>query len=414
LVARRGTTNWKVGGYGIFPFFCPKISHMLRSSRLLLAAILCFPLAAFAQIEYPEDAFRDLRRGLDGTWFMPTDRGDRLEIWEVTNDSTLTGRAIRIKPENGDTVLLERLTLELRDTNVIYTAIVRGQNNNAPVAFNLTEIDEQGFYVFSNPKHDDPQKIKYLLLGNREMQVTTEGKRNGRTVTNEYVFEREFTPGAVEFRIKAGANFQNIRSTGNFPTDPPDFAKPAFDWQPGWELGTQIRFKGRGGFITINTEVGLVGRRAQAKSAFTVVDDTTFTEYKRDLTYNTAWLVVSVVPEISFRRDGRLSLMAGPYYGRLVSARGKGIDLPGNENKLFKANNDFKKNDFGLVAGFQYKLNFGKKDLGGVLGLRANFGLANLDNLYSRYCSDGNSALCNGAIGFQGATLYYSIDILKF
>jgi hypothetical protein len=31
-----------------------------------------------AQIDYPEDLFRELRRGLDGTWFMPTDRGDRL------------------------------------------------------------------------------------------------------------------------------------------------------------------------------------------------------------------------------------------------------------------------------------------------------------------------------------------------
>lgn len=385
---------------------------MLRFSRLLLAAMLLTPLAAFAQIDYPEDAFRDLRRGLEGTWFMPTDRGDRLEIWEVADDSTVVGRAIRIKPENGDTVLLEKLRLEIHDTTVTYIAIARGQNNNAPVSYKLTDIDDQGFYVFTNPAHDDPQIIKYLLLGNREMQVLTEGKRNGRTVTNEYVFEREFTPGAVEFRLKVGINVQNIRGTGNLLSDPPD-SKPAFDWQPGWELGTQIRFKGRGGFITINAEIGLVGRRAHAKSAFTVLTDTSETPYKRDLTYNTAWLVVGVVPEISFGREARLSLMAGPYYGRLVSARGKGVDLPGNENKLFKANNDFKKNDFGLVAGFQYKLNFGKKDLGGILGLRANFGLANLDNLYSRYCSDGNSALCNGAIGFQGATLYYSVDLLK-
>lgn len=387
---------------------------MLRSFRLLLAGLILTPLAAFAQIDYPKDAFRDLRRGLEGTWFMPTDRGDRLEIWDIADDSTLVGRAIRIKPENGDTVLLEKLRLELRDTTVTYIAIARGQNNNAPVPFKLTDIDDQGFYIFTNPEHDDPQKIKYLLLSNREMQVFTEGRRNGRTVTQEYVFEREFTPGAVEFRLKAGFNAQTIRSTGNFPTDPPDYAKPAFDWKPGWELGTQVRFKGRGGFITVNVEVGLAGRFAHAKSAFSVLDDTVFTEYKRDLTYNTTWLGVGVYPEISFRRDGRFSLMAGPYYARLVSARGKGVDLPGNENKLFKANNDFKKNDFGLQAGFQYKLNFGKKDLGGILGLRVNLGLANLDNLYSRYCSDGNSALCNGSIAFQGATLYYSVDLLKF
>jgi hypothetical protein len=308
---------------------------------------------------------------------------------------------------------LERLRLELRDTTVTYTAIARGQNNNAPVPFKLTEIDEQGFYIFSNPTHDDPKKIKYLLLGNREMQVFTEGLRNGRTVTNEFVFEREFTPGAIEFRIKGGVNANTIRSTGNFPpSDLPDNAPPGFGWKPGWELGTQVRFKGRGGFITVNVELGLAGKFAHAKSAFTVVD-TGFVQYERDLTYNTSWLIIGVYPEISFRRDGRFSLMAGPYYGRLIGARSKGLELPGNENKLFKANNDFKKNDFGLQAGFQYRLNFGKKDLGGILGLRANLGLANLDNLYNRFCSDGNSALCNGSVAFQGATLYYSVDLLK-
>lgn len=386
---------------------------MLRTVRFLLLALIVLPAGLSAQIEYPEDAFRDLRRGLEGTWFMPTDRGDRLEIWQEQDDSTLVGRSVRIKPENGDTVLLERLRLELRDTSVTYIAIARGQNDNKPVAFVLTEIDEQGFYVFSNPQHDDPQKIKYLLLGNREIQVVTEGRRNGRTVTQEFVFEREFTPGAVEFRLKAGINAQTIRATGNFPTDPPDFARPAFDWRPGWEIGTQVRFKGRGGYITVNAEVGVVGKAATCKSTFTVVEDTSIITYQRDLTYNTAWLVIGVYPEISFRRDGRFSMMAGPYYGRLMFGGGKGTALPRDNDPSNKVNNDFRKNDFGLQAGFQYKLNFGKKDIGGILGLRANLGLANLDNLYKRYCSDGNTVFCNGAIAFQGISLYYSMDLLK-
>ena len=385
---------------------------MLRTVRILFLAFLFSPCLLLAQIEYPEDAFRELRRGLDGTWFMPTDRGDRLEIWGELDDSTLVGRSVRIKPENGDTVLLERLRLELRDTTVTYIAVARGQNDNKPVAFVLTEIDEQGFYVFSNPKHDDPQKIKYLLLGNREIQVVTEGQRNGRTVTQEFVFEREFTPGAVEFRIKGGINAQTIRATGNFPTDPPDNAKPAFGWKPGWEIGTQVRFKGRGGFITVNTELSIVGKSASVNSLFTVVDDS-ITEYRRDLTYQTAWLMVGVYPEISFRRDGRFSIMAGPYYGRLMFAGGKGTATPGGNNPDNKINNDFRKNDVGLQAGIQYRLNFGKKDLGGLIGLRANLGLSNLDNLYKRYCSDGNSAFCNGAIAFQGVSLYYSMDLLK-
>lgn len=384
---------------------------MLRTIPSVLAALFLVPFAAFAQIDYPKDAFRDLRRGLEGTWFMPTDRGDKLEIWEITDDSTLAGKSIRIKPENGDTVILERLRLELRDTTVTFFTISRGQNNTT-IPYKLTEIDDQGFYVFTSPTNEDPQKVKYLLLGNREVQEVREGRRNGRTVTDEFVFEREFNPGAIEFRVKGGINAQNLRGTGNFNLDFPG-GSPEFGWKPGWELGTQVRFKGRGGFITVNVEVGLAGRLAHAKSAMTVIDDTTITYYKRDLTYNTVWLGVGLYPEISFSRDGRFSLMAGPYYARLVSARGKGLEAPANENKLFKANNDFKKNDFGLQAGFQYRLNFGKKDLGGILGLRVNLGLSNIDNLYKRYCDVGNSSLCNAAVGFQGATLYYSVDLLK-
>ncbi len=364
-----------------------------------------------AQIDYPEDAFRELRRGLEGTWFMPTDRGDRLEIWWQEDDQTLAGKNIRIKPENGDTVLLERLRIEWRDTTITYIAIARNQNSNKPVAFRLTEIDEEGFFVFSNPEHDDPQTIRYLLLGNREMQVETIGKRNGREVKQEFVFEREFTPGAVEFRVRGGINASNLRRSGSLiPLDTP----PKFGWKPGWEFGMQARFKGRGGFISMNAEISVMGRRASAQSAFSVDVDTMpyFVDYKRDLTYNSIWLMASIMPELTFRRDGRLSIMAGPYYARLVGLTGNGLQEPAEQDKLFKVNNDFKKNDFGLNLGFQYKLNFGKKDLGGILGVRATYGLSNIDNLYSRDCND-NPTLCNGQVSFMGASLYYSVNLLK-
>ncbi|MFN0034712.1 MAG: DUF6265 family protein [Saprospiraceae bacterium] len=387
--------------------------------RRILPLFAFFFLSTFlsAQIDDPEAAFRELRRGLEGTWFMPTERGDRLEIWWVEDKQTLAGKGVRIKPENGDTVLLERLRIELRDTTITYTAIARGQNDNKPVPFRLTEIDEEGFFVFSNPEHDDPQKIRYLLLSNREMQVETIGKRNGREVKQEFVFEREFEKEAVAFQLRGGLNAHSLRGTGNFNLDQPSAtgATPGFGWKAGWELGMQARFKGRGGFITINAELGVVGRRASTQSAFTANVDTMpyVFNYKRDLTYNSIWIVASVMPEITFRRDGRLSLMAGPYYGRMVGLRGKGLQEPKEENKLFKVNNDFKKNDFGIQAGFQYKLNFGKKDIGGILGLRATYGLSNLDNLYSRFCGEGGSALCNGQISFLGASLYYSVNLLK-
>jgi hypothetical protein len=94
----------------------------------------------------------------------------------------------------------------------------------------------------------------------------------------------------------------------------------------------------------------------------------------------------------------------------LLTSGGKGIQKP-EENKLYKANNDFKKTEIGLIAGMQYKVNFKNKDVDGVIGLRANLGLSDIDNLYTRY-SD-NAALSNGRISFFGASLYYSMNLLK-
>lgn len=365
------------------------------------------PNALFAQIEDPEGIFRELR-ALEGTWFMPTDRGDRLESWRVQDDSTLIGRGMRIKPENGDTVTLENLRLELRDTTITYIAIARGQNQNRPISFKLTQADYDG-YVFENPAHDDPQKIRYLLLGNRELQVFTEGKRNNRTVTQEFVFEREFTPGSIEFRVRGGINAHSLRGSGTL-IPLVGATEPEFGWRPGWELGTQVVFRGRGGFVSINCEVGLTGKYSSAKSQFDIFDDS-LVVYKRDGTYSTLWLTLAVAPEITFKRDGRLSLLVGPYLGVLLRSNMNGTVEPAGDNKLFEANNDFKKTDFGVLAGLQYKLNFGKKDIGGKLGLRANIGFSDLDNLYVR--STEGTQQSNGSVSLRGASLYYSFNLLK-
>lgn len=382
----------------------------MRQFRIIACLFLGFlPVFASAQV-FAEDIkpiWRELR-ALNGTWFMPTDRGDRLDIWSIANDSTLAGKTVRIKPETGDTVTLELHRMEKRDTSIYLVTIARGQNKTEPVRFLLTIADYDG-YTFENRENDDPYKIKYRLLGNRELQLVTEGQKGSRPVTNEDVFEREFSPSTMEFRLRGGINAHNLRGTGFLPKD--DFGNaPKFNWKPGWEIGTGLTFKGRGGFISVNVELNLVGRFAQAVSAFTVIKDTSITEYQRNLTYNTTWINLAFVPEITLRREGRFSFLAGPYVGRLIGSRGRGIQKP-EENKLFKANKDFKKTEIGLIAGMQLKVNFGKKDIGGIIGLRANLGLNDIDNLYRRY-SD-NAALSNGRISFYGAALYYSMNLLK-
>ncbi|MBL7776598.1 MAG: outer membrane beta-barrel protein, partial [Saprospiraceae bacterium] len=382
---------------------------VLQKYGIGLFLLLLLPLGTEAQIEDADIIFRELT-ALKGVWFMPQDRGDRLQIWARDNDSTLSGRELRIKEETGDTVLLETMRIELRGQVITFHQTIRGQNNNEPIPFELTLADFDG-YLFENPEQVNPKKIRYRMLGNREIQVWTEGQRGSRTVTSESVFEREFTPARTAFHIRAGANYFTQRATGNFPSsaDPNIPKNPITEPRVGWEVGTQFRFEGRGGFITLNLEAGLAGKFTYAKSAFTVFTDSVI-DYVRDANYRQTWLILAAVPEINLKRDGRFTILAGPYYGRLLFNKISGVEQPSSGNKLFDANNDFKKNDLGIIAGFQYKWNFWKKDLGGTFGLRANLGLADLDALYNRDCDD--PAFCNGRIGLQGISLYYSFNLL--
>lgn len=378
---------------------------------LFLLFLGLLPNCLSAQIEDARGIFRELKR-LEGVWFMPTDRGDRLEMWSVANDSTLIGRHVRIRIETGDTVTLENMRLELRLDSISYIAIVRGQNDNKPVVFGLTTADMEG-YLFENPQHDDPKKIRYLLLGNRELQVNTEGLRGSRTVTQEFVFEREFNPSAVQFRIRAGMNVFTLKSTGTFI----DNVKPAIAPRPGWELGTTFAFKGRGGYITLNVDLGLIGKDAHVKSDFwnpyekTATGADTAIYYIRDVNYRSAWLALAVYPELTFRRDGGFSAFAGPYVSRLILTRTSGTEEPKVSESGYAANNDFKKTDIGLLFGLQQKLNIGKKDMDGKIGLRASMGLANVDNLYTR--NSNLPTFHNGSLAFNGISLYYSVNLMK-
>jgi Domain of unknown function (DUF6265) len=349
--------------------------------------------------------FRDLTR-LEGVWFMPTDRGDRLEFWNWENDSTLIGRGCRIKPETGDTATLENLRLELRGNDIIYYAKVRGQNEGKFVPFTLTEADNDT-YLFENPKHDDPKKIKYFLLEGRELQVNTEGMRNGRPTKQEFVFEREFNPASLEFRLRAGINANQLYRINDIGVD------PKFSARPGWEFGITTSFKGSGGLVSLNIDAGLMGKFHHVVSNFSIpVDTIPFTvDYKRDITYRQTWFSFGLMPEVKFKRKGNVSILFGGYYARLLINRVNGTELPIRNTKVFNFNNDFKKKDFGAVLGLNVRRNIGKRDLDGVFGFLVQFGLADIDNLYIRKCATGG--LCNGRMGIAGVTLNYSVNLLK-
>jgi hypothetical protein len=372
--------------------------------RVLWITVIALMAAqpALAQLEGQEQKiFRELTR-LEGSWFMPTDRGDRLEEWTLENDSTLSGRRFRIRDTDSDTIFLESVGIELRDTSIFFVSVARNQNNNDPVRYQLMRADYEG-YRFETSQIENPSKINYVLLGNREIQITTEGRKGARVVTEEYVYEREFAKANMSFLARAGINAHTLVGQGSFLT----IGEPQFGWKPGWEVGTAAFFKGNGGYFGVNIDFSVMGKSASVASAFDYVRDTVFIPYRRDATYRSVWMQLAVLPEFFPVREGPLSFLLGPYIARRVALSAKGVVEPSEESDLFRVNEDLNKADMGLVGGVQYR--FLKR--GSLLGLRANIGLRDLDNLYDRGCT--NSAACNGQMFFRGFSLYFAANLLK-
>ena len=98
-----------------------------------------------------------------GSWKMETLRGTTIEFWNQVNDTLLEGHSIRVGA-NGDSVLLEKIKLVLREDHYCYIPTALGQNNNLPVVFRITSFTNTSF-ISENMEHDFPKRISYTLLG---------------------------------------------------------------------------------------------------------------------------------------------------------------------------------------------------------------------------------------------------------
>lgn len=96
---------------------------------------------------------------LIGEWENKMPEGDLTETWTKTNDSTFTGTTYFINGK--DTLHSESIVLIQKAGNLLYVPTVKGQNDNLPVEFIMTENDTENEFSFENPAHDYPQKIVY-------------------------------------------------------------------------------------------------------------------------------------------------------------------------------------------------------------------------------------------------------------
>lgn len=95
---------------------------------------------------------------LPGAWEMERKNGvKQVEVWTVNNDQ-LYGQGMKVA--NGDTTLLETLSILYKKRAYWYEPAVLAQNEGRTISFKM--VSSNIFqYVFENPDHDFPQRIVY-------------------------------------------------------------------------------------------------------------------------------------------------------------------------------------------------------------------------------------------------------------
>jgi Domain of unknown function (DUF6265) len=123
-----------------------------------------------------------------GSWKINTGSGSIVEQWQITNDSTLSGKSYFVK--NGtDTIPQETIELAFRNGDWFYIPTVKNQNNGHPVSFKVILLKGPEF-ISENPAHDFPQRIAYRRIKN-QLFASIEGRRNGNYGKQNFDFITE-------------------------------------------------------------------------------------------------------------------------------------------------------------------------------------------------------------------------------
>lgn len=125
---------------------------------------------------------------MTGTWKINASSGIILEQWQITNDSTLTGKSFFIK-SGTDTIPQETIELAFRNGNWHYIPTVKNQNNDQPIPFKVIFLKGTEF-ISENSAHDFPQRIAYRRIKN-QLFASIEGKKNGRYGKQNFDYSTE-------------------------------------------------------------------------------------------------------------------------------------------------------------------------------------------------------------------------------
>lgn len=121
---------------------------------------------------------------LVGEWENKMPEGVLTETWVIYNDSVFAGRTVFVKDK--DTLHYEEILLTQKGETLLYIPTVKGQNDNKPVEFRMTESKTENEFAFENPAHDYPQKIVYKKVSDTNLVATISGKQQGKPSSESY------------------------------------------------------------------------------------------------------------------------------------------------------------------------------------------------------------------------------------
>ncbi|MBP6181540.1 DUF6265 family protein [Flavobacterium sp.] len=124
---------------------------------------------------------------LIGKWENNSADGNLSESWKKVNDSTFQAQSYYIKDK--DTLHFESISLQQKGEELTYTATVKGQNNDKPVAFKLTTSTNKQL-AFENLKHDYPQKISYTQITPDSLIAKISGIQQGKPSSEQFSMKK--------------------------------------------------------------------------------------------------------------------------------------------------------------------------------------------------------------------------------
>jgi len=122
-----------------------------------------------------------------GNWENNSVDGNLSETWKKVNDSTFNGQSYFIKAK--DTLHFEIIQLKQKGEELFYVSTIKGQNNDKPITFKLTNTTEKQL-VFINTKHDYPQKVSYTKITNDSLVIQISGIQQGKPSSERFSMKK--------------------------------------------------------------------------------------------------------------------------------------------------------------------------------------------------------------------------------